>query len=170
MIYIYNCYGGTHSSVLAAVYHLEMLDKTQEPTKEEILNLPNFNKLVHGNRGELFYYGNDKDGNKVYTVGRGNSKILIPGLYNLASMLHKQNLLNEKIIFSNTSPTVPLPMTFGGLLSRGLKIDFLGVPLLVKGAKQSYKNVIELVNNTKKIAKKDKSGIIILDNKEFKGK
>ena len=170
MIYIYNCYGGTHSSVLAAAYHLEMLDKTREPTKEEILNLPNFNKLVHGNRGELFYYGSDKDGNKVYTIGRGNSKILIPGLYNLASMLHKQNLFNEKIIFSNTSPTVPLSMTFGGLFSRSLKIDFIGVPLLVKGAKQSYKNVIELVNHTKKSAKKDKSEVIILDNKEFKGK
>lgn len=67
-----------------------MLDESREPTKEEILNLPNFNKLVHGNRGELFYYGSDKDENKVYTIGRGNSKILIPGLYNLASMLNKK--------------------------------------------------------------------------------
>ena len=168
MIYIYNCYGGTHSSVLAMAYHLEMLDETREPTKEEILELPNFNKLVYGNRGELFYYGSDKDGNGVYTVGRGRSKVLIPGLYNLASMLHKQKLLNEKIIFSNTSPTVPLAMTFGGLFSRWLKIDFIGVPLLVKGSKQSYKDIIELVNNTKKVAKEDKSGVIILDNKEFK--
>jgi len=85
-------------------------------------------------------------------------------------MLHKEKLLNEKIIFSNTSPTVPLPMTFGGLLSRWLKIDFLGVPLLVKGAKQSYKNVIKLVNHTKKASKEDKSEVIILDNKEFKKK
>lgn len=170
MIYIYNCYGGTHSSILAVAYHLELLDETREPTKYEILNLPNFNKLVYGNRGELFYYGSDKDGNKVYVVGRGRSKVLIPGLYNLSSMLHKQKLLNEKIIFSNTSPTVPLPMTFGGLFSRFLKIDFIGVPLLVKGAKQSYKNVINLVNHTKKAAKKDKSEVIILDNKEFKKK
>jgi hypothetical protein len=102
MIYIYNCYGGTHSSILAMAYHLEMLDENREPTEDEILNLPNFNKLVYGNRGELFYYGSDKDGNEVYVVGRGRSKVLIPGLYNLASMLHKQKLLNEKIIFSNT--------------------------------------------------------------------
>jgi hypothetical protein len=170
MIYIYNCYGGTHSSILAVAYHLELLDETREPTKDEILNLPNFNKLVYGNRGELFYYGNDKDGNKVYTVGRGRSKVLIPVLYNLSSMLHKQKLLNEKIIFSNTSPTVPLPMTFGGLFSRFFKIDFIGIPLLVKGAKQSYKNVINLVNHTKKAAKEDKSEVIILDNKEFKKK
>ncbi len=168
MIYIYNCYGGTHSSVLAMAYHLEMLDATREPTKEEILELPNFNKLVYGNRGELFYYGNDKYGNKVYTIGRGRSKVLIPGLYNLASMLHKQKLLNEKIIFSNTSPTVPLAMTFGGLFSRWLKIDFIGVPLLVKGAKQSYMDIIELVNHTRNIAKEDNTEVIILDNKEFK--
>jgi hypothetical protein len=167
MIYIYNCYGGTHSSILAMAYHLEMLDETREPTKDEILNLPNFNKLVYGNRGELFYYGTDKDGNKVYNVGRGRSKVLIPGLYNLASMLHKQELLNEKIIFANTSPTVPLAMTFGGLFSRWLKIDFIGVPLLVKGAKQSYKDVIKLVNHTKKVAKEENSEVIILDNKEF---
>lgn len=134
------------------------------------MNLPNFNKLVYGNRGELFYYGSDKDGNEVYAVGRGRSKVLIPGLYNLASMLHKQKLLNEKIIFSNTSPTVPLAMTFGGLFSRWLKIDFIGVPLLVKGAKQSYKDVIKLVNHTKKAAKEDNSEVIILDNKEFKKK
>lgn len=85
-------------------------------------------------------------------------------------MLHKQKLLNEKIIFSNTSPTVLLPMTFGGLFSRWLKIDFIGVPLLVKRAKQSYKDIVELVNNTKKVGKEDNSGVIILDNKEFKKK
>lgn len=170
MIYIYNCYGGTHSSILAMAYHLEMLDETREPTKDEILNLPNFNKLVYGNRGELFYYGSDKDGNEVYAMGRGRSKVLIPGLYNLASMLHKQKVLDEKIIFSNTSPTVSLPMTFGGLFSRWLKIDFIGVPLLVKGAKKSYKDIIKLVNHTKKVGKEDISGVIILDNKEFKKK
>ncbi|MBW4863692.1 MAG: DUF3189 family protein [Paeniclostridium sp.] len=170
MIYIYNCYGGTHSSILAMAYHLEMLDETREPTKDEILNLPNFNKLVYGNRGELFYYGSDKEGNEVYAMGRGRSKVLIPGLYNLASMLHKQKVLDEKIIFSNTSPTVSLPMTFGGLFSRWLKIDFIGVPLLVKGAKKSYKDIIKLVNHTKKVGKEDTSGVIILDNKEFKKK
>ncbi|MBN1059295.1 DUF3189 family protein [Clostridium botulinum] len=170
MIYIYNCYGGTHSSVLAMAYHLEILDETREPTKDEILNVPNFNKLVHGNRGELFYYGNDKDGNKVYAMGRGNSKILIPGMYNLTSMLHKQNLLNEKIIFSNTSPTVPLPMTIGGMFSRWLKIDFIGVPFLIKGAKKSYKDIVSLVKNTKKVANENNSDVIILDNKEFKKK
>ena len=54
MIYIYNCYGGTHSSILAMAYHLELLDETREPTKDEILNLPNFNKLVYGKSWRTF--------------------------------------------------------------------------------------------------------------------
>lgn len=167
MIYIYNCFGGTHSSVIAASYHLKKLDESREPTREEILSIHNFNELVYGNIGELFYHGTDEDGNKVYTIGRGRSRVLIPGLYNLATMLEKQNLLNEKIVFSNTSPTVPIAMTFGGLFSRWLKIDFIGVPLLVKGAKQSYKKVIELVDYTKRAAKEDKSLVVLLDNKIF---
>ena len=168
MIYIYNCYGGTHSSIIAVAYHLKMLDENREPTKDEILKLPKFNKLVYGNRGELFYYGNDEDGNKVYAMGRGRSKVLIPGLFNFASMLHKQNVLEEKVIFSDTSPTVPLPMTFGGLFSRWLKMDFIGVPLIIRGVKKSYKDIIKLVNYTRKEAMEDKSGVIILDNKKFK--
>jgi len=61
-------------------------------------------------------------------------------------------------------------MTLGGLFSRWLKIDSIGVTLLVKGAKESYKDVIKLVYQTKKAAKEDKTGVIILDNKEFKKK
>ena len=36
MIYIYNCYGGTHSSALAAAYHLKKLPANREPTDKEI--------------------------------------------------------------------------------------------------------------------------------------
>lgn len=168
MIYIYNCYGGTHSSILAMAYHLGMLDENREPSQDEILSLPNFNKLERKDCGKIFYYGTDKDGNEVYAMGRGGSKFLIPGLYNLATMLHEQKELKGKIIFSNTSPTVPIHMTFGGLFSRWLKIDSIGVPLLVKGAKQSYKDVVNLVNQTKTIALESKADVIVLENNEFK--
>jgi hypothetical protein len=167
MIYIYNDYGGTHTTVLAASYHLNKLDKSREPSKEEILSLHNFNELVYGNRGEFFFHGVDEDGNKVYTVGRGRSKVLVPGLYNLVSMLQKEGVLEEKIIFSNTSPTVPAAMTFGGLLSRWLKIHFIGVPLLVKGAKQTYTNIISLVEYTKSTGKNNTNSVVLLENKEF---
>lgn len=168
MIYIYNCYGGTHSSVLASAYHLNMLDRNRPPTKEEILSIPLFNKLTYGNIGELFYHGTDEDGNSIYTCGRGMEKHMIAALYNLATMLEKEKKLKEKIAFSITSPTVPLAMTLGGLISRWLKVDVIGVPLLIIGAKQSYKKTIRLVDNTKKALKNTESQIIILDNTEFK--
>lgn len=170
MIYIYNCYGGTHSSVLAAAYHLKKLDDTRQPTTEEILGAQNFNKLVYQDRGKFYLHGIDDEGNRVYTVGRGRSKILIPGLYNLIHMLQEENRLNERIILSNCSPTVPLPMTFGGLFSRWLKIDFIGVPLLVIGAKQAYKDIVQLVQTTKEKARNSDSPLLMLENKRFENR
>ncbi|WP_248927919.1 DUF3189 family protein [Paenibacillus hamazuiensis] len=168
MIFIYNDFGGTHTTVLAAAYHLKKLDETREPTKQEILSAHNFNKLVYKDRGKLYFHGVDEEGNKVYTMGRGRSKILIPGIYNLIDTLQKQNALNEKIILSNTSPTVPFPMTCGGMLSRWLKIDFIGVPLLVSGAKIAYQDIVNLVHHTKDIAKSSASPLILLENEQFK--
>lgn len=168
MIYIYNDFGGTHTTVLAASYHLEKITITREPTKDEILTAHNFNRLEHKDRGKLYFHGKDEDGNKVYTLGRGRSKILVPGIINLINMLIEDEALNEKIILSNTSPTVPFSMTCGGMLSRWLKIDLIGVPLLVSGAKQAYKDIINLVQHTKKIAKNTHSQVIMLENKEFK--
>ncbi|MGO4275348.1 DUF3189 family protein, partial [Paenibacillus sp. TAF58] len=124
--------------------------------------------LVYKDRGKLYFHGNDEDGNKVYTMGRGRSKILVPGVFNLIDMLIEEEVLNEKIILSNTSPTVPFAMTCGGMLSRWLKIDFIGVPLLVIGAKQAYKDIFNLVQHTKQTAKSSTAQLIMLENKDFK--
>ncbi len=74
----------------------------------------------------------------------------------------------RKIVFSNTSPTVPFAMTLAGFLSRGLKIDFIGVPLLVVGAKKCCHNILQLVEDTKQIGKSANSKVIVLENKRFK--
>lgn len=167
MIFIYHCYGGTHSSVLAASYHLKMMDEKKAPTKEEIFSIPLFNKLRYGNIGELFFHGTDEDGNKVYTMGCGREKRMIAAQYNFATMLEKQGVLQERIIFSNTLPMVPFVMKLGGLFSRWLRIDVIGIPLLVIGVKQAYKDILMVVRHTKDTAKKynDKQ-IIILDNEK----
>ncbi|OZI13094.1 ABC transporter, partial [Bacillaceae bacterium SAS-127] len=74
-----------------------------------------------------------------------------------------------KIVFSNTSPTVPIVMSFGGFFSRGLKIDFIGVPLLVKGAKQCCDNIYRLVENTKQVGSTPfNENVIILENEMYK--
>ncbi|MDR0140201.1 DUF3189 family protein [Metabacillus idriensis] len=164
MIYIYNCYGGTHSSVLAAAYHLNKLIDNVKPSNHEILSVKLFNKLKTKDMGKLFFHGIDQDGKNVYTLGRGSSKLIVPSIQSVLEMINETGRLDEKIIFSNTSPTVPLSMTLGGLFSRRLKLDFIGVPLLVIGAKQAHDDLIKLVQHTKEQGKAAIRNIEILDN------
>lgn len=167
MIYVYNCYGGTHSSALAAAIHLKKIPLERIPSKQEILNIPLFNELKHVDRGKLYFHGLDSDGNEVYTIARGTCKFLIASLVDFYSILLRKHNEAVPIVFSNTSPTVPLAMTFGGFFSRTCKIDPIGVPLLVIGAKQSFEVVKQLVHHTKYVASSTKDHITILDNKQY---
>ncbi|EPD50140.1 hypothetical protein HMPREF1210_02988 [Paenisporosarcina sp. HGH0030] len=169
MIYIYNDYGGTHTTALAAAYHLKkIIQSERELTKEEILNVNYFNKLTKKDFGNIIFHGIDENGDPVYTIGRKSSKLVVPAMKNLILLIQSKHQFHEQIIFSNTSPTVPLAMSIGGFFSRGLKIDFIGVPLLVIGAKQCCDNIFRLVENTKQIAQNNKDQVIILENNEYK--
>jgi hypothetical protein len=170
MIYIYNDYGGTHTTAMAAAYHLKKLPQSERIlTSEEILNVKYFNRLTKEDFGKLIFHGNDEDENPVYTIGRKRNKLVVPALKELTLLLQNKFHFNEKIVFSNTSPTVPMAMSFGGFFSRGLKIDFVGIPLLVKGAKQCCDNIYRLVENTKQVGKTSfKENIVILDNEKYK--
>lgn len=48
------------------------------------------------------------------------------------------------------------------MFSRWSKIGFIGVPLLVMGAKQAYKNIVKLVHHTKMVAKNATSHLVML--------
>jgi hypothetical protein len=170
MIYIYNDFAGTHTTSLAAAYHLKQLPQSQRKlTSEEILNVKYFNKLTRNDFGKLLYHGDDDEGNSVFTIGRKRDKLAVPAMKELTLMLQGKFHFNEKIIFSNTSPTVPLPMSLGGFFSRGLKLDFIGVPLLVIGAKQCCDNIYRLVENTKQVGRTSfNENVIILENKKYK--
>lgn len=168
MIFIYDDYAGTHSTSLAAAYHLKKLPFDRKLTKEEILNVDYFNKLTKADFGKIFFHGIDEEGHSVYTVGRKRDKLVIPTLENLSILLQERYNEQEKIIFSNTSPTVPFAMTMGGFFSRGLGIDIIGVPLLVLGAKQCCQDIIRLVEYTKQMANSSHKQVIVLNNKTFK--
>jgi hypothetical protein len=170
MIYIYNDYGGTHTTALAAAYHLKELTQSERKlTTEEILNVNYFNKLSKDEFGKLIFHGVDEKGDSVYTIGRKSNKLVVPALSNLTMLLQSKHQFKEKIIFSNTSPTVPIVMSIGGFFSRGLKIDVIGVPLLVLGAKQCCDNIFRLVENTKQIgSSSNQETVIILENEIYK--
>ncbi|KAA9018027.1 DUF3189 family protein [Niallia endozanthoxylica] len=170
MIFIYHDFAGTHSTSLAAACHLKLLTPTKRKlTREEILAVPYFNKLTKKDVGKLIFHGKDEEGNEVYTVARRRFKQAAPLLLDFYLLLENKYEFKDKLVLSNTSPTVPLAMTFGGMFSRGLKIDVIGVPLLVKGAQQSSEVVFKLVEHTKQAARKEtEKNVIILDNKNFK--
>ena len=169
MIYIYHDFGGTHSTSLAAAYHLKVFnDPSKILEKDEILAVPFFNKLKKKDAGRFIFHGEDDEGNLVYTLGKRSSKLILPSLYHFGEIMVNRYQLNEKIVFSNTSPVVPLSMTLGGFFSRGIGIDSIGVPLLVKGAQQCCKHISQLVEESKKIAKEAKGHTIItIDNQKF---
>ncbi|WP_445487506.1 DUF3189 family protein [Niallia sp. 03133] len=169
MIYIYNDYGGTHTTSLAAALHLQIIKPPITPlTKEEILAVPYFNKMTKKDFGKLIFHGQDSDGHSVYTIGRKSDKLVVPSLKEFGLLLFEHFQVEERIIFSNTSPTVPLPMSLGGFFSRGLKIDIIGVPLLVMGAKQCIQTISELVELTKEVANTPtQEKIIVLENQQY---
>ncbi|RID87270.1 DUF3189 family protein [Peribacillus asahii] len=167
MIYIYDDFAGTHSTALAAAYHLKKLPTDRKLTKEEILQVDYFNQLTPADMGRLIFHGIDDEGHSVYTIGRKNSKLVVPALKNLSIMLQNHFREEEKVIFSNTSPTVPFAMTMGGLFSRRLKIDFIGVPLLVLGAKQCCHDILRLVQYTKEVGASTHTEVTVLENKSF---
>lgn len=168
MIFIYNDYGGTHTTSLAAAYHLKKLPVDRKLTKEEILHIRYFNKLTKHDLGKLIFHGIDEDGNAVYTIGRRNNKYVVPAMQGLAAILQEKNQTDEKIIISNTSPTVPFVMSIGGFLARGLNINFWGEPLLIAGAEQCCEKISRLVEETKKMSQLMSSKVIVLENKKFK--
>ena len=55
MIYIYTDFGGTHTTSLAAAYHLNKLPTDRKLTKEEILNVDYFNKLKTEDMGKIIF-------------------------------------------------------------------------------------------------------------------
>lgn len=167
MIYIYDDFAGTHSTALAAAYHLKKLPTNRELTKAEILQVDYFNKLTPNDFGKIIFHGIDEEGASVYTLGRKRSKFTVPAMKDLIYILEDKNKMEQNIIFSNTSPTVPLAMTLGGLFSRRLKIDFIGVPLLILGAKQSRQDILRLVEFTKQVGKSTTATVTILDNQDF---
>lgn len=164
MIFIYNCYAGTHSSSLASAVHLKKLPLDRIPSKREILETEYFDKLTSKDFGRVIYRGTDEEGNKVFTIGRGPSKLIIPCLVNIINMFCSDYGFKEKIIFSNMSPSVNFPMQIGGFASRRLGMTGIGTLFLVLGAKRAHKKIIWIVEYTKKSAKVSKENVVVLSN------
>lgn len=144
---IYYCYGGTHSSPIAAALHIGLLSPDRLPTKEELLQLPWFDQVTTAQRGKLFLVGKDEAGNAVYVCGRGAEKLGITQAVMSGYVLGGGRV--QELYFVDTMPAVNILMRLGGYLSRRLGLVFLGRPLVACGAQLAFPKLVRIVEEAK---------------------
>jgi hypothetical protein len=117
------------------------------PSKEEIMNLSTFDKIIKTEYGRLLYIGTDEFGAQVYTLCRRHSKrFVIPAISDMYEILNGNK---EGFFQVNTSPTVNNLMRIGGFSSRGLGLISFGRPIAAKGIQKNYAKLVNLVKTTK---------------------
>jgi hypothetical protein len=143
---IYHCYGGSHSSVLAAALHLKMLDPARPPAFEDMMLLPYFDKTRNIDFGTIRHMGTDDLGHEVYVLGKKNM-----GDRCTAMIMSVARLLGveHEVIAVNCMSRVNLFMMIGGFISRRLGWTTIGRPILFRGTRDAFRNIANLVEITR---------------------
>ncbi len=148
MIILYHCYGGTHSSVLAAAIHLNILPEHRLPTFNEIASLPQYDRRNNSEIGEPVFYGKDEFGNKVYIQGMGKAERIVKNL--LDSFLKIKGISKKQVKLINTLGNINTITRVGGFLSRNLGLIIPGRRLTVWGIQLNYSKFLKTVKRVKK--------------------
>lgn len=144
MKYIYNCFGGSHSSVTTAGIHLGLLPRERAAENKELLALPYYDAQVAKDHGRLRFMGFDELGNEVYVTGSRNLRTGYERI--MRSVLTITGTKQKDIVIINTMPYVNLWMMIGGYLSRRLGFFRVGRSIILYGTRCSYYKFIHLVN------------------------
>jgi rhodanese-related sulfurtransferase len=144
---IYNCYGGSHSSVTSAAIHLGLLDCAKVPCSEALWKLPYFDTQVKKDHGTLHLLGTDEFNNQVYCVGRRNMGNVVKNAINSVAEIFLIPKQDFKLV--NPMPFVNMAMVIGGFTSRRLGIVPLGRPIVTWGTKLAFPQLHQLVREVK---------------------
>lgn len=144
---IYHCYGGAHSSVVAAALHLGQLPPDRMPGPEELVQLPFFDRQRGPEHGYLRLVGIDAGGNEVYIIGRRNNGWLLEKLY--YHLMDLFSLPREELYLANMMPCVNWYMVVGGFLSRRLGLTWPGRAIVARGAARAYFSIAARVERIK---------------------
>ncbi|HHT36195.1 MAG TPA: DUF3189 family protein [Firmicutes bacterium] len=145
---IYCCYGGAHSSPIAAAIHIGQLNSEQIPTASEIWNVQLYDRVESSDRGKVNFIGEDECGNRVYVCGRGSEKQGIEQAIKSGILLAGGS--TDGLVFIDTLPAVNILMRIGGFMSRKLKWVRLGRPLVIKGTQLAFFDLVRIVTAAKK--------------------
>jgi hypothetical protein len=141
LVIIYHCYGGAHSSVVAAAIHLGRLP-LPAPSAAALLALPYFDQHTGRQQGRLFFYGTDAHGHKIFILGRARAAAILERTIRAVFQLAGRQ---ERVLFVDTLPAVNWLMRLGGFLSRRLGWVSLGRPLVAKGTLLALPKLTALV-------------------------
>lgn len=143
---IYHCYGGAHSSVIAAALHLKLIEKHRLPSIEEMMAIPYYDKTDNGDFGSIRFMGIDESGNEVYVLGKksmGDKYTQI--LVGVAEILG----VGDQIIATDCLNRVNMSMKLGGFLSRRVGLVFPGRPVLSRGTRKAFMTLVNLVETVR---------------------
>ncbi len=144
---IYHCYGGSHSSIIAASIHVGILPRDRIPKEEELFACPLFDQGTPESHGIIHLIGSDEDNNNIYSMGCRNAFPIIESSLKGAMEIFRLN--PRELYFVDTLPCVNIEMRIGGFLSRQLRLISTGRPLVVKGSQKAFFNLAKLVQRVK---------------------
>ncbi|MEW6244747.1 MAG: DUF3189 family protein [Bacillota bacterium] len=144
---IYHCYGGTHSSVVAASIHVGLLPDDRLPEDDQLVSLPLFDKLTSADAGKTIFVGEDERGHRVYCLGRRHSfRRIKQALVGLERIYAPGSV---RTLFVNTMRYVNVSMRTGGFLSRRLGNVKVGRAVVLRGTKAAFRGLSGLVKRVK---------------------
>ncbi len=143
---VYSCYGGAHTSIVAAAIHLGFLSDKEVPSSQSIMKIPFYDKAENKNIGKPLFMGLDQNGHEIYVWGMGANRSACSNLiYDYANLMGGRG----PILIVNSIALINLPIRIGGFLSKKLKLVALGKPLTAMGIKKKYHRFVGLVGNVK---------------------
>lgn len=147
MIIIYHCFGGSHSSVVAAAVHLGLLPEGRVPSGRELRALPLFDRRSPRSHGVILPLGRDASGHEVCVLGAASCfPVLRRAVLGVAACL---GVGTHDVVFVDTLPCVNWLMRLGGVISRTLRLPWLGRPLVSQGARMAYRRLAALAVSTR---------------------
>ncbi len=150
---IYHCYGGTHTSIVAAHIHLKKLNSNQVPSVSEMYELAYFDNLSYKDFGKLHFIGFDEKFNEIYSCGFKHSAYIAKNA--IKDILKIYNLNYKDLYFVSTLKLINLNIRLGGFLSRKLGLVRLGRPLAIKGVRSDYFKISAFVEKVKDDLERD---------------
>lgn len=146
MMVFYQCYGRSHSSVVAAHIHLGNLSYQAVPSVSQIMALPLFDQAEKADFGRPLKIGRDPEGHEIFVLGLGTATR--EGMGVICSIFRESGV--EEPLVVGTLMGLGILARLGGFLSRQAGLVAVGRPLAAYGVRGNYPRLVSTVTSVKR--------------------